>query len=454
MLAACVAPFAIAVVVGLVVLWPKPIATPRDAEQNRVDLYDATVVSTKLIPCALGTCESVVVQPSEGPEAGQPYPIASFALDADVPQLNIGDALVVQRSTNPQDGSTVYNFADMQRQSSLVWLAILFAVVVVAVARLRGLAALIGLGFSYLVIVRFLLPGLLDGKSPIAVALVAAGAIMFVILYLAHGFNARTTTALLGTMVSLVLIGVLSQIFVSVASLSGLTSDEATYVKAQIGNVDLRGILLAGIIIGALGVLNDVTVTQSSAIWEIHTANPTRGRGQIYRSGMRVGRDHIASTVDTLVLAYAGASLPLFIVFSLAAQPLSRIVTGSLVAEEVVRTLVGSIGLVASVPVTTAIATLVVVRTAHAHAHQHDEHHEDGESTEPAVVIDDTATGHLDEAPVSVSSTDERERGEDSDEGDRDDDADPDGTSSAGGPSRPPKEYRVPKGERDFWSEG
>jgi uncharacterized membrane protein len=362
LLALALVPFALAIVVGIVALWPDPIVPGADAAANRTDLFDATVVSAQLLPCGTGICQSVVVQPADGPDAGKPVPLTTLSTGADVPNLDVGTGVVVSRFQNPADGTVTYNFSDLQRGAPLALLAAVFAVVVIAVARLRGLAALGGLFVAYLVIVRFLLPALLAGKSPTLVALLAAGAIMFVVLFLAHGINARTATALLGTMVSLVLTGVLAQIFVSATALSGLTSDEATYVKSVAGQIDLRGVLLAGVIIGGLGALNDATVTQASAVWEIHAANPTRGVGTLYRSGMRVGRDHIASTVYTLVLAYAGSSLPLLILFSLASQPLSRVITGDIVAEEIVRTLVGSIGLVLSVPLTTFIAATVVSR--------------------------------------------------------------------------------------------
>jgi uncharacterized membrane protein len=414
-------PFALAIVVGLVVLWPQPITPGADAAANQTDLYDASVVSMHLLPCGTGMCQSVVVQPSQGPDAGKPFPLPSMSNGADVPTLDPGTGVVVSRFQNPDDGTVSYNFADLQRTAPLGFLALLFAVVVVAVARLRGLAALGGLIVAYFVIVRFLLPALLDGKSPTIVALVAAGAIMFVVLYLAHGVNARTTTALLGTLVSLVLTGVLAQIFVSATALSGLTSDEATYVKSVIGQVDLRGVLLAGVIIGGLGALNDATVTQASAVWEIHGANPGQGVAALYRSGMRVGRDHIASTVYTLVLAYAGSSLPLLIVFSLASQPLSRILTGDIVAEEIVRTLVGSIGLVLSVPLTTLIAAAVVTRS-------HGEPPSEVAQLEPELDPDPDPEPEPEPDPAPVPE------------------AEPVLEPT-------PRQWQVPKHEREFWSD-
>jgi uncharacterized membrane protein len=371
-----------------------------------------------------------VVQPTEGPDAGKPVPLTTLSTGADVPTLRPGDGIVVSRFLNPADGTLTYNFADLQRTAPLGLLAALFAIVVIAVARLRGLAALGGLVVAYAVIVRFLLPALLDGKSPTIVALVAAGTIMFVVLYLAHGVNARTTTALLGTLVSLLLTGVLAQIFVSAAALSGLTSDEATYVKSIVGQVDLRGVLLAGVIIGGLGALNDATVTQASAVWEIHDANPTRGVGRLYRSGMRVGRDHIASTVYTLVLAYAGSSLPLMIVFSLASQPLSRIITGDIVAEEIVRTLVGSIGLVLSVPLTTFIAALVVTRSRRSPASADDEHEKEHDPD-------------LEQPVLTASVVDDPSR-------------DPEPTGDVAAPAEPAstdRSWQAPRAERDFWSQ-
>jgi uncharacterized membrane protein len=168
----------------------------------------------------------------------------------------------------------------------------------------------------------------------------------------------------LGTLVSLVLTAALAAVFVAASHITGFSSDEATFLQSLTTRVNFSGLVLGGIVIGSLGVLNDVTVTQVSSVWEIHAADPTQGPRALYRAGMRVGRDHIASVVDTLVLAYAGASLPLLILFTVVGQSLGRVVTGEVVAEEVVRALVGSIGLVAAVPVTTALAAFVVTRSS------------------------------------------------------------------------------------------
>jgi uncharacterized membrane protein len=212
------------------------------------------------------------------------------------------------------------------------------------------------------VLTAFLIPALIDGRNPVAVGLASGSLILFVVLYVAHGISARTTAALLGTLASLGITGALATAFVSGARLSGLGSEEVMFLNANGVRIDLSGLLLCGIVIGALGVLNDVTITQASAVWELHGADPTAPAGRLYRAGMRIGRDHIASTVDTLVLAYAGSSLPLLILFTLGGQRFSDVVTSEIVAEEIVRTLVGTIGLMTSVPLTTALAAFVVTR--------------------------------------------------------------------------------------------
>jgi uncharacterized membrane protein len=257
-----------------------------------------------------------------------------------------------------------YFFLDYQRGLPLVALAVVFAAMTVLLSRWRGLAALGGLAISLVVLVRFVIPAILEGSNPLLVATVGSAAIMLTTLYLAHGVNARTTTAILGTLASLVLTGALAVLFVDAVHLTGVSSEEATFLQLSAQQINLEGLLLGGIMIGALGVLDDVTVTQASAVWELRAANTGFGFGSLYRSALRVGRAHIASTVNTLVLAYAGASLPLLILFTVANRALGDALTGEVIAVEIVRTLVGSIGLIASVPLTTGLAAFVATRGA------------------------------------------------------------------------------------------
>jgi uncharacterized membrane protein len=211
------------------------------------------------------------------------------------------------------------------------------------------------------VLLQFVIPAILDGRSPMAVAVVGAGIIAYLALYAAHGFTRMTTVALLGTLASLALTAILSALVVGAARFSGLTADEA-FIISVAGHFDLSGLILAGIVLGALGAIDDITVTQASAIWELRAVDPTRSRRDLLRSGMRIGRAHVASTVNTLVLAYAGASMPVLILFVLSDQSPSTVANGEIVATEIVRTLVGSIGLIASVPITTWLAVDVVTR--------------------------------------------------------------------------------------------
>jgi uncharacterized membrane protein len=206
----------------------------------------------------------------------------------------------------------------------------------------------------------FTLPALLAGSNALAVGLVTASALMFVVLYLAHGFTARTTTALLGTMAGLAVTGALGWWAARAAHLTGLGDEVALQLPAYAPAVELRGVILCGLILAGLGVLNDVTITQASTVWELHATRPDATRRQLFASAMRVGRDHIASTVYTIAFAYVGAALPLLLMVSLLSVPLGHTLTSGEIAEEVVRTLVSSIGLVLAIPLTTAIAVLAV----------------------------------------------------------------------------------------------
>jgi uncharacterized membrane protein len=211
----------------------------------------------------------------------------------------------------------------------------------------------------------FLLPAINEGSSPLAVSLVAASVVAFVALYMAHGVSTRTSVALLGTLASLVITGVLALVFVAAANLTGLADDTVLALQATVGGFDVRGLLLAGIVIGSLGVLDDVTVTQVSAVWELRAANPASTASELYAAAVRIGRDHISSTVNTLVLAYAGASLPLLLLFTQAERSIGEIATSEIVAVEIIRALVGSLGLIASVPITTALAVAATTPLAH-----------------------------------------------------------------------------------------
>lgn len=362
-------PLVLAALVGLAVLWPRG-SSPDLATglESPAELVDGTVRATESGPCGgvpgleVPDCLTAEVELTSGPEAGATIFLDVTPGPASV-DLQPGDRIVLGHVLDLPPGAppeAEYYFADYQRDLPLAVLALLFAAAVIALGRWRGLRALGALCASLAVLVWFVLPAILQGRSPVAVAVVGSAVIMTVALYLSHGFNVRTTAALLGTLASLGLTGLLALIFVGATELTGLASEEAVYLQISSEAVNLQGLILAGIIIGSLGVLDDVTVTQASAVWELRKANRTWGFSQIYRPALRIGRDHIASTVNTLVLAYAGASLPLLVLFTQAERPLVEVAAGEVVATEIVRTLVGSIGLIASVPITTALTAVAV----------------------------------------------------------------------------------------------
>ncbi|WP_309484213.1 YibE/F family protein [Streptomyces himalayensis] len=382
-IAAVLIPFAAAVVVGLAVLWPggappherTGVGFDRQTEQARVvrvekvDCKDvnasgdtptgdtSTAEGQSAQQQANGICGKATVEVTTGENKGRTF---TEIVQPDAPrQLHEGQEVVVAYAPDaPRE--LQYSVTDVNRRLPMALLAGIFALAVVVVGRMRGLMALIALAISFMVLTVFILPAILQGSNPLVVAVVGASAIMLIALYLCHGLTARTSVAVLGTLISLLLIGLLGSLFIDWAALTGNTDDNTGLIHGLYPEIDMSGLLLAGVIIGSLGVLDDVTVTQTSAVWELHQADPTVGWRGLYRAGIRIGRDHIASVVNTLVLAYAGAALPLLLLFSIAQSSVGAVANSELVAEEILRTLVGSIGLVASVPVTTALAALVV----------------------------------------------------------------------------------------------
>ncbi|WP_458779056.1 YibE/F family protein [Arthrobacter sp. D3-16] len=273
--------------------------------------------------------------------------------------LNLSNA----QGASSSQGSPAFIFVDFVRTLPIVLLALVYAAVVIAVARWRGLRALIGLVGAYFVLASFMLPGLVEGKPPLLLALVGSTVIMIGVLYFAHGFSARTSTALLGTMFGLGITALLAAWATGAANLAGVGNHEATALVNTSANISISGVILCGLIISGLGVLNDVTITQSSAVWELYELAPGSSARKLFTSAMRIGRDHIASTVYTIAFAYAGAALPILIIVMLYDRPLADTLTSAELSEEVIRTLVGSIGLVLAIPVTTLIAVLVVKAT-------------------------------------------------------------------------------------------
>jgi uncharacterized membrane protein len=358
----------VATVIGLIVNWPRDRTIDPPPSLVRPKTERAEVVAVAAVPCRVPgreDCRRITARLTSGKDEGKRIGLDDVTLDLDV---DVGDRIRVYENPLPE-GAVVggvrvdrYAFSDFERRSPLLWLAVAFAVLVIVTGRFQGLRALLGLGGSLLVIVFFVVPAILDGRSPVSVALFGALAVMFVTIPLAHGFGVKTVAACLGTAASLFVTLTLADLFTGLAHLTGLASEEAIFLRANAGELSVQGLLLAGMVIGALGVLDDLTVSQASTVMALRRANPALRFRQLFSNALAVGHDHIAATVNTLVLAYAGASLPVLLIFSLGGTSFTDAVNTEAVATQIVATLVGSIGLIAAVPVTTALAALLATQ--------------------------------------------------------------------------------------------
>lgn len=357
---AIMVPLLILTGVSLALLWPNKADLPPKQPflADGASIVTATVLSTSP---ETSEFEVRIHNPAPSvPEQATAYaPPEFFADDA----LDEGDRVRLMLITDglraPSDDA-LFIMVDFERERPMLWLLIAYIVVVLAVARWRGAAAVIGLGVALWLVLQFTLPALLTGANPAAVALTTSAAAMLVLLYLAHGVNARTTTALLGTVAGLAITVTIATWASGAAELAGLGSEDALILQSLAPEISLRGIVLCGMILAGLGVLNDVTITQASAVWELKATDPTMPIRQLFMRGMRIGRDHIASTVYTIAFAYIGSALLLLLIVSMVDRPFIDILTSGEIAEEIVRTLVSSIGLVLAIPITTGIAALVV----------------------------------------------------------------------------------------------
>ncbi|MDY5151399.1 YibE/F family protein [Actinotignum urinale] len=417
-LACIVVPLALATLIGLVTLWPRgegiigslPASSGTSQEVSGVithvgktsDIGETDVrmsvdgievplhVSAEIVASGMAVGDHVKARftpqpsgtaplssPSTVPPATQPAPStvspAPSTVTSSPHQSAPSSSTSSSSSTSPSPSAQVappsspsqpsaipsYIFADYERSSPLLILTILYIVVIVSVARVKGLAALGGLSLSLLVVGFFMIPALASGENAMWVILTGASAMMFASIYLAHGISIRTTTAVIGTFCGLVITAALATWAVGAQNLSGAVGEESIQLSWTLGGLNMRSLLLAGMVLAGLGALNDVTITQVSTIWELHAESPSTPRRRLFMRGMAVGRDHIASTVYTLAFAYVGASLPLLILASMYDRPVLDLVQLELIAEEITRTLTTSIGLVLAIPLTTAVAAML-----------------------------------------------------------------------------------------------
>ncbi|MCW2753964.1 MAG: YibE/F family protein [Marmoricola sp.] len=378
---------AVATIVAVVVLWPDSGTVDKLRSEAQYAAPGVTFQKARVTgvqkPCpqtpsggqtgsgsqsrATPTCGMITTVVADGPDAGRtevvgvPPAVAQSGLSS-------GDTVRLMRVPGAAGGAASYSFDDVVRIQPLLILALFFVLIVALVARLRGILALVSLGFGGLVLLKFMLPALLSGSSGVGVSLAGSAAIMFVVLYLAHGLSVRTSAALAGTLVGVGITAGIGQLAIHGANLSGFSDESSALLSAFAGSISFQGLFTCALVVAGLGVLNDVTITQASAVWELREAGTDLTRRELFASAMRIGRDHIASTIYTIVFAYAGSALAVLLLLTLYNRPIFELLSTEAISEEVVRTLASAIGLVLAVPITTAIAVLTVGGPARARA--------------------------------------------------------------------------------------
>ena len=360
----------------------------------RLDWQTSTPVEQPISPGEVETMPARVIEVLEegtidlGLGASQPYQrlllrveggsLAGQEIEIEEGTVNIisqerlfrpGDRVYVERAVGPR-GDRFY-VSDFVRTSPLLLIAALFVGLVILVGRGRGLRSLLGTLFSLLVIFFFVLPQIVAGRDPVVISIVGSIALLAVPTYLTYGWNSKSHAAMMGMMLSLVLSATLAYLSVKWTRLTGLSLEESSYLVLELGSdLNFRGLVLGGIIIGSLGVLDDICVGQASAVFELANTNRNLTWRDLFKSSLNIGRDHIAAMVNTLLLAYVGASMPLMLVFTIYQEPIWRRINREPIAEEIVRTLVGSVGLILAVPITGLIASLMAhwaIRRAESH---------------------------------------------------------------------------------------
>jgi uncharacterized membrane protein len=375
-LAIAVACTAVLTLAGLALLWPGDTGLPGSARATGT--VPGEVIRVESLPCAAGAQQrcrrghfSV-----EGREVTIDLGPARSA-----PAIGVGDAVRLMRPNgDPRvapaaDARVRYEFVEVDRRSAVLWVCVLAALVAVALLRWRGVLAVIGVALSVLIVVSFVVPAILAGEPALLVALVASLAVMFITLVLTNGVGAQMLAASLGVTATLVLTCLIAVVAVGITHLDGTSDLETLAVNARADAISLRGIILAGMLVGALGVVADTAVTQASAVMALRRTNPGLAAGRLYREALTIGRDHLSATIHTLVLAYAGAALPLLLELELGHVSSLDAVNGQAIAGPIVATVVGCLALICAVPLTTGLSAVMIARVpAHAlphHPHAH-----------------------------------------------------------------------------------
>lgn len=341
-----------------------PYALSAELVQDKTEIIKAKVVEvldqTKENVVGIGIenfIQTIKVEVLEGDHKGK-----ILTIENDYILLEKGDKFFLYHNIDGLDGRESYSVKDIDRRPVIFFFIFLFVAVVLFFSGKQGLRSLLGLLGSFFVILYVLIPSLLHGYPPIITSIVVATIILFLAIYLTHGFNRISTVAFSGTVVSVIITGILAYAGVTLARFTGLATEEAFYLNLNTkGMLDFTGLLLGGIMIGVLGVLDDIAVTQAAVVREIYHSAPNLSKKEIYKKALSVGKEHVGALVSTLALAYTGASLPLLLLFSSSDTTSFSIINQEIFATEIIRTIVGSIGLILTVPIATLLAVYLLV---------------------------------------------------------------------------------------------
>lgn len=362
-------PLVLIVTMLVFLLWPSngnPLANDLDTKVMRGEITN--VISEN------GPLQTLEVKINSGALEGKTIQVDNDDSLLVTPRtFSTGDEVIVE-NVILSDGSDNFYISEYDRSGVLLLLFAFFLLVVIVVASWQGLGSIVGMFFSFLILFKFVLPAILDGADPVSTAILGAIFIIPATFYSSHGFERKTTVAVAGTILTLVVTGFLATFFADWAHLSGLASDEAAFLKLDTAHkIDFGGLVLAGMIISILGILDDITISQASVVQQLKNAKEKISFKELYFRAMKVGRDHISSMVNTLILVYTGASLPLLILFLDRSRQFLEVISYEFLSEEIIRTLIGSIGLIMAVPITTLLAALILKHdksdTAHFHHH-------------------------------------------------------------------------------------
>lgn len=342
---------------------------PVHAQEIKTETYEGVVVEIKKTGTEKFADETVpyqelAIELKTGKQKGEVVSVKNSAISMGLTNIQYevyeqGDRVKVE-ITDDANGNTLYALGGKVKRTGLIILTVLFIMVVLIVGRVWGALSLVGLVVSFFVIFQIVIPMIIDGNNPVLSAVLGAIIIVPTTFYISHGFNKKTHIGVITTIFILVVTGILAGIFIDMTHLTGYASEEAGFLQIErYGTIDIRGLLLAGIIIGALGILDDVTIGQASTVEQLKKANKYMTIRELFSQGMKVGQDHISSMVNTLMLVYSGSALPLLLLFFGSEKTFGDIIEFELIAEEIVRMLVGSIGLVLAAPLATLLAAYV-----------------------------------------------------------------------------------------------